>query len=69
MAEPIEMPFGMLSRGDQSNHILDGDPDPHGNFDRKDTPRHARRHSDVSYAKTAKSIVMMFGLWNSITHS
>jgi len=27
-AEPIETPFGMLSRVDPSNHVLDGGPDP-----------------------------------------
>jgi len=28
MAEPIEMPFGLWSRMDPRNHVLDGDPDP-----------------------------------------
>jgi len=27
-AEPIEMPYGLRSRVDPGNHILDGGPDP-----------------------------------------
>jgi len=30
MAEPIEMPFGLWTRVGPRNHVLDGDPDPHG---------------------------------------
>jgi len=30
-AEPIEMPFGLRTRVDPGNHVLDGCPDPHGN--------------------------------------
>ena len=29
-AEPIEMPFGLRTRVDPVNHVLDGGPDPHG---------------------------------------
>jgi len=29
MAEPIEMPFGMLIRVSPRNYVLDGGPDPH----------------------------------------
>lgn len=48
MAEPIEMPFGMLSWVGPRNHVLDGgsrSPVGRGNFERKghagrlDTPR------------------------------
>jgi len=28
MAEPIELPFGMLSCGDPRNHVLDRDTQP-----------------------------------------
>jgi len=29
-AEPIEMPFGVLSRVDPMNRVLDENTDPHG---------------------------------------
>jgi len=28
MAEPIEMPFGLMIRVGPGNHVLDGGPDP-----------------------------------------
>jgi len=31
MAEPIEMPFGLLTRVGRGNHVLDGVEIPHGN--------------------------------------
>jgi len=67
-AEPIEMSFGMLSQVDPRNHVLDGIqiPTEMGNFEGKGMPRHARRHSDVSCAKTAELIEMPFGLWSRV---
>jgi len=29
-AEPIEMPFGMMTRVGRRDHVLDGGPDPQG---------------------------------------
>jgi len=63
------MPFGLLSRVDPRNHVLDRRPDPawEGAVLRgKGMPRHARRHSDVSCAKTAEQIEMPFGLWSQV---
>ena len=34
-----------------------------GDFEGKSMPGHARRHSDVNWAKTAEPIEMPFGLW------
>jgi len=66
---PIEMPFGMLSRVDPRNHVLNGDTNPRekGQFLGKGVPRHARRHSDVNCAKTAEPIEMPFGLWTRVS--
>ena len=50
-AEPIEMPFGTLSRVDPRNYVLDRgykSPVGRGNFEGKGMPRYARQHSDVS---------------------
>jgi len=44
-SDPIEMPFGMLSQVDSSNHVLDGGSDPpwEGAILRgKGMPRHLR---------------------------
>ena len=41
-------------------------PIERGNFEGKGMPRHARRHSDVSCAKTAELIEMPFGLWTPL---
>jgi len=30
MAEPIKMPFGLVTRVDPRYHVLDGAPDPRG---------------------------------------
>jgi len=56
----------MLSWVDTRNHVLDRGPDSpwKGTILRgNDTPRHARRHSDVSCAKTAEPVEMPFWLW------
>jgi len=57
-SDPIEMPFGMLSRVDSRNHVHIG----RGNFEGKGMPRR-RRHSKMSCAKVAEPIGMTFGLW------
>jgi len=62
-AEPIDMPSGILSQVDPRNHVLHRGPDypmKRGNADGKG---HARRYSDVSCAKTAEPIEMLFQLW------
>jgi len=56
-AEPIEMPFGMLSWVDPRNHVLDGGTDPHGwgNFEGKGMPDDTL---DMNCAKMAEPIEM-----------
>jgi len=59
----------MLSLVDTRNHVLDGGSDRPwevGNFEGKGMPRHLRRHSAVSCAKTVEPIEMPFGLWTGI---
>jgi len=67
MAEPIEMPFGMLTRVDPRNYILDGPRSPYKGaiIRRKDMPRHARQHS-VSCAKIAELVDLPLGLWTRV---
>jgi len=67
MAEPIEMPFGLLARMGPRNHVLDRGPDVsmgRGNFDGKGWPivKYRDRCSVVSCAKMAEPIEILFGL-------
>ena len=48
------MLFGMLSRVDLRDHVLDGGPDTGTGNIEGEGHRHARRHSDVSRAQTAE---------------
>jgi len=50
-AEPIEMPFGLRTRVDTGNHVLDGVQIPHGkdNFEGKGRPI-------VKYRDTLRSL-------------
>jgi len=63
-AEPIEMPFRMMSRVDPRYRVLDGDPIQEGEraiFGENVTAhRKAMGHSMVSCAKTAEPIEMLF---------
>jgi len=68
-AELIEMPFGMLSRVDPKNHVLDGSRGPAwkwASLRGKGMLRHARRHSYVNCAKMAEPIEMPFGTWTRV---
>jgi len=68
-AEPIEMPFRMLSRVDRKNHILNAgcrSPMGRGNFEAMSMPRHARRHSAGSCANMVEPIDSPFGLWTRV---
>jgi len=60
-AEPVEMPFGMLSQVDPRNHVLDGGTDHRWEraiLKGKGMFRHIRRHWTVS----REPIAMLFGL-------
>jgi len=62
-AEPLEMPFGMMTRVGHQYHVLDGGPDPQGEppiFE--ETAAHCKimGHSMVSCAKMAAPIEMPF---------
>jgi len=62
-AEPIEMLFGLRTRVDPRNHILDGGQRPtigRGNFEGEWA---SCRDTAVICAKTVKPIEMPFGLW------
>jgi len=64
-AEPVEMPFGLWIWVGPRKHVLDGVQNPlceRAIFMGQDMPGHARRHSAVSYAKTAEAIEMPFEL-------
>jgi len=64
-AEPDEMSFGFWVRMCPGNQVLDGSPVPPWEWTilrGKGMPRHARRHSDLSWAKTAEPIDMPIGL-------
>ena len=64
-AETIEMPFGMLSRVNPRNHVLDRVQVPHknGQFWGGGHAQTCQRTLCVSCAKTAEPIEMPFGLW------
>jgi len=62
--EPIEMPFGLRTRVDTGNHVLDGGPDlpwKGAILKGKGMSRQARQRSDISCAKTAEPIDIPFG--------
>ena len=64
-AEPIEMPFGLITRVGPRYHVLDGDPFLQGKgafFWGGNVAAHCKvmRHSTVRCAKTAEPIVMPF---------
>jgi len=57
--EPIEMPFGIITRVPRRCHVLDGGPDPpkgRGNFGGNVFPKRCKvmGHSTVSCATTAQ---------------
>ena len=64
-AETIEMPFGMLSRVNPRNHVLDRVQVPHknGQFWGGGHAQTCQMTLCVSCAKTAEPIEMPFGLW------
>ena len=69
-AEPIEMSFGLRTRVDPRNHVLDGGPHHLLEKDNIEGERVAdykvTRLSAVSCAKTAEPIEMPFGLWTLV---
>jgi len=76
-AEPIEMPFGIMTQVGSRYHVLDGRPDPtrgRGNFLGENAAANCREmgHFMVRYAKTAEPIDMPFcmktqvGPWNHV---
>jgi len=65
-AELIQMQFSFWTWMGRINHVLDRVQIPHSNrqfWDGNGMSGHARRHSDVSCAKTAELIDMPFELW------
>ena len=65
-AEPIEMPFGMMTRVGSGNHVLDGGPDaPRGRGTFWGCLPHwkALGAFAVVYAKTAEPIEALLGGW------
>jgi len=66
--ESIDMMFGVRTRVDPGNHVLDGakGPDPHGKgqfWGIEAAHSKVQGHCAVTCAKTAEPIVMSFGLW------
>jgi len=70
MAEPIEMLFGMLSRVDPRNHVLDGVQITHGKgqfWGEGHAPTCLPSDDTLTWAaRTAELIEMPFGLWAQV---
>ena len=70
MAELIEMPFGLRTRVDPRNSVLDGGPDPPWKevILRSEGAAHYEvyGHSALSCAKMAELIEMPFGIWTQV---
>jgi len=62
VTEPIERPFGLRTRVDPGNHVLDEGQDPHRKG--RPTPIVKYRNTAVICAKTAELIEMLFGFWS-----
>ena len=70
-AEPIEVPFGMMTRVGCRYHVLDGGPDPpraRGNFGERE------KHNNVAAMFAAKGIIQYarqakIGIWKILSAS
>jgi len=61
--------FGMLSRVDPKNQVLDGGTNPPCEgavFMGKGMPAHAQWHTSVNCAKMTQPIAIPFGLWTRV---